>query len=339
MIQSAGGRTGIRHFQWRAVDRCCPVHHMPVGTLQRTQALGMVGGEQCQVAVMEAAGGHAGRCGTPGPLWRGSRCRTGVCLRQQGLLFCAMPGSTVEACTLQPALSAQPADHAHSRIHPVAPRPAVEAMRLYVRTLEEELPDWWALHTAAANGSAEAADSTPPAANGVAGSQPAAAGSSGTPAAAAAATPPLPKTRSVAEVVVEGSWVSPYISSDKRPPPRYEHATALIGSELFVIGGNYGGLCCPPPLVPCCSCREACRPSRELLARRQQNRAPCRLLLSLQTCGWPVVNSPALHHQASSGVSSPSRGLLRSSGLCTLTCLVHRHRTPQAAATSATPGP
>lgn len=122
---------------------------------------------------------------------------------------------------------------------------AVEAMRLYVRTLEEEVPDWWAQHNnAAANGD-------PPAANGVGGEPAEAAAPAGANqqaggegAAAAAAPPPppapVPKTRSVAEVVVEGSWVSPYISSDKRPPPRYEHATALIGNELFVIGGNYG---------------------------------------------------------------------------------------------------
>ncbi|PSC67948.1 acyl-binding domain-containing 4-like isoform X1 isoform A [Micractinium conductrix] len=125
--------------------------------------------------------------------------------------------------------------------------PSVEAMRLYVRTLEEEVPAWWAQHTA--GGAGAGADDTP-AANGVP-PPPAAAAADGDAApsasAPAAAPPPppppvpAPKTRSVAEVVVEGSWVSPYISSDKRPPPRYEHATALIGSELYVVGGNYGG--------------------------------------------------------------------------------------------------
>lgn len=125
--------------------------------------------------------------------------------------------------------------------------PAVEAMRLYVRTLEEEVPDWWPQHQAAGdieNGAAVADSNTDDsAANGTAKAAPAA---EAAPAAAAAMQPPpgarlVPKSRSVTEVVVEGSWVSPYISSDKRPPPRYEHATALIGSELFVIGGNYGG--------------------------------------------------------------------------------------------------
>lgn len=112
-------------------------------------------------------------------------------------------------------------------------------MRLYVRTLEEELPGWWAHHT---GGAAEAAAVN----GGEGGAAPTANGTAGTAAAApqAGAAPPAPsgpKSRSVAEVVVEGSWVSPYISSDKRPPPRYEHATALVGSELYIIGGNYGG--------------------------------------------------------------------------------------------------
>lgn len=113
---------------------------------------------------------------------------------------------------------------------------AVEAMRLYVRTLEEEVADWWAQHSSAA---AAAAADQPAAANGVSEGSTAeqAAGGEGS-----AAPPPAIKSRSVAEVVVEGSWVSPYISSDKRPPPRYEHAAAIIGAELFVVGGNYGAL-------------------------------------------------------------------------------------------------
>lgn len=109
-------------------------------------------------------------------------------------------------------------------------------MRLYVRTLEEEVPDWWAQHQASGVGA--------PTANGTAEGAPAAAAGEAPPAAppapaAAGGGRPAPKSRSVTEVVVEGSWVSPYIS-DRRPPPRYEHATALIGSELFIVGGNYG---------------------------------------------------------------------------------------------------
>lgn len=122
----------------------------------------------------------------------------------------------------------------------IGPQPlcaAVEAMRLYVRTLEEELPEWWAQHTGTAADTNGTEGGEAPAANGVA----AAAGAAQQAGGAQPPAAPAPKSRSVAEVVVEGSWVSPYISSDKRPPPRYEHATALVGSELFIIGGNYGG--------------------------------------------------------------------------------------------------
>lgn len=123
-----------------------------------------------------------------------------------------------------------------------------EAMRLYVRTLEEEKPDWWTPevaeafeaqeHEASANGTeTAAAETTKPTG-----------GSTSTPVA----LPPLHpspstvnsvpvKSRSVAEVVVEGSWVSPYIASDRRPPPRYEQAMALVGNHLYIIGGNCGG--------------------------------------------------------------------------------------------------
>jgi hypothetical protein len=120
-------------------------------------------------------------------------------------------------------------------------------MRLYVRTLEEEVADWWSQHTASSNGGGAAdlttdAGAPAPTANGTSGAPAAAAAPAAAQAAGVlpAAAAPRPKSRSVAEVVVEGSWVSPYISSDKRPPPRYEHATAIISSELFIVGGNYG---------------------------------------------------------------------------------------------------
>lgn len=179
------------------------------GPLQRAQALGLVCGQQCQVAVVEAAGRHGRRCaGRPGVASAAFTCST-----------TDAPGRTAGACRHKP--------------RPAIPAAAVEAMRLYVRTLEEEVPDWWAQHS---SGAAGGADQPAAAANGVGeGGSPTAAGGEG-----GAVPPPAIKSRSVAEVVVEGSWVSPYISSDKRPPPRYEHATALIGAELFVVGGNYG---------------------------------------------------------------------------------------------------
>ena len=128
-------------------------------------------------------------------------------------------------------------------------------MRLYVRTLEEEVADWWPQHVAtASNGDAVLAPANGGGADGEVLPSPAtealAAAAANTEAASpeassppqrlGTAAPPLLKTRSVAEVVVEGSWVSPYISSDRRPPPRYEHATSLVGSELVIVGGNYG---------------------------------------------------------------------------------------------------
>ncbi len=38
-----------------------------------------------------------------------------------------------------------------------------------------------------------------------------------------------------------GVWSAPYVEGPKRPPPRYEHASAVIGSQLYIFGGNCGG--------------------------------------------------------------------------------------------------
>lgn len=38
-----------------------------------------------------------------------------------------------------------------------------------------------------------------------------------------------------------GVWSAPYVEGPKRPPPRYEHASAAIGSQLYIFGGNCGG--------------------------------------------------------------------------------------------------
>ena len=45
------------------------------------------------------------------------------------------------------------------------------------------------------------------------------------------------------EAAPVGVWSAPYVEGPKRPPPRYEHASAVIGSQLFVFGGNCGGSC------------------------------------------------------------------------------------------------
>jgi len=115
--------------------------------------------------------------------------------------------------------------------------PAMEAMRLYVRTLEEEVSGWWTPEVA----TAWAENHRSPQANGGHKSD-MPNGHTEKRADSAATNSPAPiKSRSVAEVVVEGSWVSPYIASDRRPPPRYEQAVALVGNSLYVIGGNCGG--------------------------------------------------------------------------------------------------
>lgn len=38
-----------------------------------------------------------------------------------------------------------------------------------------------------------------------------------------------------------GVWSAPYVEGPKRPPPRYEHASAAIGLQLYIFGGNCGG--------------------------------------------------------------------------------------------------
>ncbi len=43
------------------------------------------------------------------------------------------------------------------------------------------------------------------------------------------------------EAAPVGVWSAPYVEGPKRPPPRYEHASAVVGSQLFVFGGNCGG--------------------------------------------------------------------------------------------------
>lgn len=106
--------------------------------------------------------------------------------------------------------------------------PSIEAMRLYVRTLEEEVSSgWWTPQIAEAFEKNMGAEKTEKHANELEKKAP-------------PALPPA-KSRSVAEVVVEGSWVSPYIASERRPPPRYEQAMALVGTHLYVMGGNWGG--------------------------------------------------------------------------------------------------
>jgi hypothetical protein len=88
-------------------------------------------------------------------------------------------------------------------------------------------PDWWALATAAADGN---------------GAEPSVAAVPSTAAElAAAANGDAPrKAQSLASVGLEGGWTAPLVEGPRRPHPRYEHAVTVIGTRLFVVGGNAG---------------------------------------------------------------------------------------------------
>jgi acyl-CoA-binding protein/N-acetylneuraminic acid mutarotase len=116
----------------------------------------------------------------------------------------------------------------------------VEAMRLYVRTLEEEVgKDWWSADSVADGGAGDQGHAgSPP---GLSGRDMANSNGEGGGQNKAGMTERVLKRRSVAEVLVEGSWVSPYIENSQRPTPRYEHSVAVLGSKAYLMGGNYAG--------------------------------------------------------------------------------------------------
>ena len=57
----------------------------------------------------------------------------------------------------------------------------------------------------------------------------------------------------------EGQWGQPQMRGDRIPVPRYEHACALIGHSMYVVGGNCGehlwppGFCSQQICICCCS--------------------------------------------------------------------------------------
>ncbi|KIZ01419.1 hypothetical protein MNEG_6538, partial [Monoraphidium neglectum] len=105
----------------------------------------------------------------------------------------------------------------------------LEAMRLYVKTLDEEQPEWWdRLPDGWEAAAAEAASAGALAA----GAPGAAAANGGAPSAGGAA--------SISNVLQEGAWV--VIQDDGRKPlPRYEQGAALLGTQVFMLGGHYAG--------------------------------------------------------------------------------------------------
>lgn len=94
---------------------------------------------------------------------------------------------------------------------------SMDAMRLYVKTLDEEQPEWWTrLPSEPAPGSPDAA-------------------------AAAADGGPAESGVSISHVFQEGTWVVIQQDDAKKPLPRYEQGAALMGPNLYIMGGHYSG--------------------------------------------------------------------------------------------------
>lgn len=97
-----------------------------------------------------------------------------------------------------------------------------EAMRLFVKTLEEDEPNWYSYCTAGDEASVEAV--TTPVGN--------------------------PGLRSMPS---DDCWRTPWVVAEKPPHPRFEHSCCLIGSTMYVFGGNTGTLSNSGLLLPALS--------------------------------------------------------------------------------------
>jgi len=95
----------------------------------------------------------------------------------------------------------------------------VEAMRLYVRELEDEQSDWFSL----------LGDYTPPPPDSHAAEKPVGSQDSNKSSSGLGAVPD------------RDAWVKLDVIGAKKPPPRYEHAAAVIDGTMYVVGGNCGG--------------------------------------------------------------------------------------------------
>ena len=125
--------------------------------------------------------------------------------------------------------------------------PSVEAMRLYVRTLDEAMPGW--VEGAAQQAQEQAQAQAVPSASGEASASaapPAAAALPAPVSASAAAAPALQQRKVSAEMPVlsdsaaVGQWAK-VTTSGRAPAGRYLHAAAVVGTGLFVVGGSRNG--------------------------------------------------------------------------------------------------
>jgi acyl-CoA-binding protein len=127
---------------------------------------------------------------------------------------------------------------------------AIDAMRMYVSTMEEENPDWFSLFTDGGD-PARVAEVLEAAAEAVA-----AAGAESELAASREREREAAERLKRAEAVAsrshpavdridaeEGAWttLTKQIGGAHKPRGRYAHAMATVGDDVFVIGGNAGG--------------------------------------------------------------------------------------------------
>lgn len=173
---------------------------------------------------------------------------------------------------------------------------SVEAMRLYVKLLDEEVqarspsrareaagpaaavavqarsrlrarraqPDWWARK--------EAAAAAPPPAD----------------AEPDAAPPPPGDAHALEAAAAADAWVAPHMEGARRPPPRYEHAVAELGGHMYVVGGNCGA---PPLRRPPLSALRGRAPTARARAQAGATWATCGRWSWRRSCGAPSAAS------------------------------------------------
>lgn len=85
----------------------------------------------------------------------------------------------------------------------------MEAMRLFVKTLEEEMPHWY--------------------------------GELLQPSEETGELPTQPSFQGLDSIPSDGMWKTPWVSAEQHPHPRFEHAACVFGNSLYMFGGNCAG--------------------------------------------------------------------------------------------------
>ncbi|THU50458.1 hypothetical protein C4D60_Mb06t20430 [Musa balbisiana] len=194
-----------------------------------------------------AAASYAGFGGSPdssAPPGGVSRFQNDVAL----LLYALYQQATVGACTVPKPRAWNPVEQSKwTSWHGLGNMASTEAMRLFVKILEEEDPAWY---SKAPELTAEPIINVETLKTEL---EPAAASASGN-------GDSLPKTKTVSaengllletqdkDVITEGigpvgiydQWVAPSVSG-QRPKPRYAHGAAVLRKKMYVFGGNHNG--------------------------------------------------------------------------------------------------